>query len=146
VAFQGPLNAHLFVSSTTGDGMLSVSVEDVDPKGKVTRITGGWQTIGLAKLDRSRSRYLDGELIQPYYPFTKSSYARAKPGQVVPVDVEIFPTAASIQPGHRLRVAIQAFDVPHLLPNLQLAAGTAGVLSVRTGTKYPSSMTVPAIR
>ena len=146
VAFQGPLNAHLYVSSTSGDGMLSVSLEDVDPKGKVTRITGGWQTIGLAKLDKSKSRYLDGKLIQPHYPFTKASYSRAKVNQIVPVDVEIFPTAASIQPGHKLRVAIQSFDVPHLLPNLKLAPGTVSVLKVHAGAKYPSSLTLPALK
>ena len=43
-----------------GDGMLSVSVEDVAPDGSVKRLTGGWQVISLRDLDTSRSRYLDG--------------------------------------------------------------------------------------
>ena len=33
---QGPINARLFASTITGDGMLSVAVEDVAPNGKVT--------------------------------------------------------------------------------------------------------------
>ena len=36
VRFRGPINAHLFVSSAGGDGMLSVAVEDVAPDGTVT--------------------------------------------------------------------------------------------------------------
>jgi putative CocE/NonD family hydrolase len=145
-AFQGPINAHLYVSSTSGDGMLSVMVEDVDPAGKVARLTGGWQTIGLSKLDTTKSRYLDGKLLQPYHPFTKASYAKFPAGKVGPVDVEIFPTGARILPGHRLRIAVQAFDVPHLLPNLTLAPGTAGIITLRTGPAYPSQVTVPGLK
>jgi predicted acyl esterase len=145
-AFQGPINAHLFASSTSGDGMLSVAVEDVAPNGKVARITGGWQVISLRKLDTSKSRFLDNKLIQPYHPFTKDSQALLTAGQIAPVDVEVFPTAARILPGHRLRIAIQTFDVPHLLPNGTLALGTAGIITLHTGGKYVSQVTVPALK
>ena len=62
VRFQGPINARLYTSvlGLVGDGMLSVSVEDVAPDGTVSRLTGGWQVISLRALDRARSRYLDG--------------------------------------------------------------------------------------
>ncbi|MGN6780075.1 MAG: CocE/NonD family hydrolase, partial [Marmoricola sp.] len=60
VAFQGPINAHLYVSSTSGDGMLSVAVEDEAPDGTVSRLTAGWQVISFRALDRARSRFLDG--------------------------------------------------------------------------------------
>lgn len=142
-AFQGPIDARLYVSSSSGDGMLSVAVEDVAPDGKVARLTGGWQVISLRALDTAKSRSLGGKIIQPYHPFTKASRAKLTSGQVAPVDVEIFPTAARILPGHRLRIAIQSFDVPHLAPNLPLATGSAGVIKVYTGTKYPSSLTLP---
>jgi putative CocE/NonD family hydrolase len=146
LAFQGPINARLYVSSTTGDGMLSVAVEDEAPDGTVKRLTGGWQVISFRALDESRSRYLDGKLVQPYHPFTKASRARLALGQVAPVDVEVFPTGASIQPGHRLRIAIQAFDVPHLLPPLTDALGTLTVIKVHDSAGYPSELTVPAVR
>ena len=145
-AFQGPINAHLFVSSTSGDGMLAVSVEDVAPNGKLARLTGGWQVISLRELDTAKSLSLDGQVVQPYHPFTKASKAKLKAGQVAPVDVEIFPTGARILPGHRLRVAVQSFDVPHLLPNLTLALGSAGVIRVYAGAKYPSSVTFPGLK
>jgi putative CocE/NonD family hydrolase len=144
--FQGPINAHLNVSSTTGDGMLSVAVEDEAPDGTVTRLTGGWQVISFRALDRARSRYLDGQLVQPYHPFTRASRAPAKPGQVVPVDVEVFPTGAEIRPGHRLRIAVQAFDVPHLLPSLPDSLGTLTVLRLHQSAADPAEVTLPVVR
>jgi putative CocE/NonD family hydrolase len=142
---RGPINAHLFTSSPSGDGMLAVSVEDVAPDSSVTRLTAGWQVISLRKLDRARSRYLDGKLVQPYHPFTKSSEKPLATGQVAPVDVEIFPTAARIAPGHRLRIAIQAFDAPHLLPSVPDAPADLVPLTVRTGPLWPSVVTIPAL-
>lgn len=143
VRFQGPINARLHVSSPTGDGMLSVAIEDVAPDGTVTRITGGWQVISHRTLDTTRSRYLDGRLIQPWHPFTKATQKNLAAGQVAPVDVEVFPTGAVIQPGHKLRIAVQAFDVPHLLSPLTSLLGQLVPVTVHTGPSYPSSVTLP---
>ena len=142
---RGPINARLYTSSVGGDGMLSVSVSDVAPDGTVTRLTGGWQLISLRRLDRSRSRYLDGRLIQPYHPFTRASKQPLESGEVAPVDVEVFPTAARIARGHRLRVAIQAFDVPHLAPTLPDAASALTVLTIHNSERYPSVLTIPVV-
>jgi len=143
--FQGPIDAHLNVSSTTGDGLLSVAVEDEAPDGTVTRLTGGWQVISLRALIASKSRYLDGQLIQPYHPYTKASQQALKAGQVAPVEVEVFPTGAMIQPGHRLRIAIQSFDVPHLLSPLPTLLKTLGVISVHTSASAPSWLELPGV-
>lgn len=142
---RGPINARLYTSSPSGDGMLSVSLSDVAPDGTVTRLTGGWQVISQRALDRSKSRYLDGELIQPFHPFTREAKQKLGRGEVAPVDVEIFPTAAQLAPGHRLRIAIQAFDVPHLLPALPDLPSTLVPLTVRTGPQWPSVLTIPAV-
>jgi putative CocE/NonD family hydrolase len=145
VRFQGPINAHLYASviGLVGDGLLSVAVEDVAPDGTVSRLTGGWQVISLRQLDTSRSRYLDGTLIQPYHPFTRASQHNLT--GTAPVDVEVFPTGAAIEPGHRLRLAIQVFDVPHLLPDLSLALAGLSAVTIHTGGLTPSSLTVPAV-
>jgi len=140
---QGPINAHLYASSRTGDGMLSVAVEDVGPNGKVTRLTGGWQVLSLRALTRKRSRYLHGRLIQPYHPFTRASKKAVPRGKVVPVDVEVFPTGAVIRRGHRLRLSVQAFDVPHLLPSLPDALGQLGPTTLHVSRKHPSVVTLP---
>lgn len=142
VRFQGPLNARLHVSTPTGDGMLSVAVEDVAPDGTVTRISGGWQTIAHRRLDESRSRYLDGQLLQPYHPFTREAKAKLPAGTIAPVDVEIFPTGAVIAKGHRLRIAVQAFDVPHLLSTVPDLLGQVVPVTVHTGPQHPSVLTM----
>lgn len=146
VTLQGPINARLYVSSTSGDGMLSVAVEDEAPDGTVSRLTGGWQVISHRALDASRSRYLDKKLIQPYHPFTKAAQSKLTAGQVAPVDVEIFPTGAKILPGHRLRIAIQAFDVPHLAPLLPDLPGTLTVITIHNSAAYRSELTIPLVR
>ena len=144
-AFRGPINARLHTSvAGAGDGMLSVSVEDVAPDGTVSRLTGGWQVLSLAETDRRRSRKLNGKIIQPWHPFTEESQAPLEGTE--PVDVEVFPTAARIRKGHRLRVAIQAFDVPHLLPTLPVLLGSLSVITVHTGPETPSELTVPWVR
>ncbi len=144
-AFRGPINARLYTSvAGAGDGMLSVSVEDVAPDGTVSRLTGGWQVLSLAETDRRRSRKLDGKIIQPWPPFTEESQAPLE--GIEPVDVEVFPTAAKIRKGHRLRVAVQAFDVPHLLPTLPVLLGSLSVITVHTGPETPSELTVPWVR
>ncbi|MGA9101081.1 CocE/NonD family hydrolase [Aeromicrobium sp.] len=145
VKIQGPINAHLFASSNSGDGMLSVAVEDVAPNGKVSRLTGGWQVLSHRKLDESRTRYMDGKIIQPYHPFTRADQKKLGRGEVAPIDVEVFPTAATIRPGHRLRLAVQAFDIPHLLPAAHLAVGTLTVMKVHTSAQYPSELTLPTV-
>lgn len=142
VRFQGPLNARLYVSSPTGDGMLSVAVEDVAPDGTVSRISGGWQVISHRAVDRTKSRYLDGKLLQVWHPHTKAAKKNLAAGQIAPVDVEIFPTGAAILPGHRLRIAVQAFDVPHLLSPLTDLLGQLAPVTVHTGPTYPSSLTM----
>ncbi len=146
LAIQGPINARLYVSSIGGDGMLSVAVSDVAPDGTVTRLTGGWQVISHRALIKSKSRYLDGKLIQPWHPFTKATQQKLGSGEVAPVDVEIFPTGAKILPGHKLRLSIQAFDVPHLLPTLPDLLGALTVVRVHNSAEYPSVLTLPAVR
>ncbi|HEY1134375.1 MAG TPA: CocE/NonD family hydrolase, partial [Nocardioides sp.] len=142
---QGPLNARLYTSTPSGDGLLSVAVSSVAPDGTVHRITGGWQTVAHRALDTARSRYLDGRLIQPYHPYTREAKAPAAANAVVPVDVEIFPTGAQVPAGHRLRVAIQAFDVPHLLPTLPDLPATLAPLTIHTSQQYPSALTLPRV-
>ena len=146
IPLQGPINARLYVSSNSGDGMLSVAVEDEAPDGTVSRFTGGWQVISHRALDKGRSRYLDGQLIQPFHPFTKAAKSKLTGGAIAPVDVEIFPTGGKILPGHRLRIAVQAFDVPHLSPILPDLLSTLTVIKIHNSAQYPSVLTIPVVK
>jgi predicted acyl esterase len=145
VTIQGPVNAHLYASSVGGDGMLSVALEDEAPDGTVKRLTGGWQVISHRALDTAKSRYLDGVLIQPFHPFTRIAQKRLATGEVAPIDVEIFPTRAKILPGHKLRIAVQTFDIPHLLPTLPDLLGTLTVVKIHNSPTYPSTINFASV-
>lgn len=145
VTLQGPINARLYTSSIGGDGMLSVAIEDEAPDGTVSRLSGGWQVISHRALDTTKSRYLDNVLIQPFHPFTKTAQKKLASGEVAPIDVEIFPTRAKILPGHKLRISVQAFDIPHLLPTLPNLLGVLTVLTVHSSAKYPSTINFPSV-
>jgi putative CocE/NonD family hydrolase len=145
ITLQGPIDAHLYTSSLGGDGMLSVAIEDEAPDGKVSRLSGGWQVISDRALDTSKSRYLDGTLIQPFHPFTKAAQKNLANGEVAPIDVEIFPTRAKILAGHKLRIAVQAFDVPHLLPTLPDLLGSLTVMTIHNSAKYPSTINFASV-
>jgi putative CocE/NonD family hydrolase len=146
VRMAGPIDAHLFTSSVGGDGMLAVAVEDVAPDGTVSRLTGGWQVLSQRALDRSRTRYLDGSVLQPFHPFTRASQQPLANGEVAPIDVEVFPTTAAIRPGHRLRIAVQAFDTPHLAPSATETPGSLTMMTIHASTRYPSELTIPWVR
>lgn len=140
----GPINAQLFASSTRPDAMLSVHVEDVAPDGHVERLTGGWQVLSHRALVASRNRVVDGQVIQPYHPFTKAAQVPMESGKVARIDVEVFPTGAVIKKGHRLRITVQQFDVPHLLAPLpQLVDSLGSVVTLHHSAKYPSRLVLP---
>lgn len=145
LAILGPINARLHVSSTTGDGLLSVHVSRVTPDGRVQRLTGGWQVISLAALDESRSVVVDGEIVRPWHPFTEESRRVRAPGEITPVDVEVFPTGARLFPGDRLRISVQSFDVPHLLPPLPQVVGSLGVTTIHHGPEHDSRLILPVV-
>ncbi|HLN79179.1 MAG TPA: CocE/NonD family hydrolase [Nocardioidaceae bacterium] len=141
---MGPINARLFVSTTARDGMLSVHVEDVAPDGTVDRLTGGWQVLSHRALDRRRSARLGRQIIQPFHPFTRAAQLPVKAGKVMGVDVEVFPTGAVLKPGHRLRITVQAYDTPHLLPTApQMVDQVGGVITIHHSPRHPSRLVLP---
>ena len=141
---MGPVNARLFVSTTAKDGMLSVAVEDVAPDGSVDRLTGGWQVLSHRALDRTRTVRRDGEILQPFHPFTRAAQLDVEPGAVMGVDVEVFPTGAVLAKGHRLRITVQAFDTPHLTATVpQTIDSAGGVITIHHSAELPSRIVLP---
>jgi uncharacterized protein len=144
VHVMGPINARLYASTTAKDGMLSVHVEDVAPDGTADRLTGGWQVLSHRAVDDSKVVRRDGEVLQTWHPFTRAAQLPVEPGTVMGVDVEVFPTGAVLETGHRLRVTVQAFDTPHLAPTVpELADGAGGVITLHHSPAYPSRVVLP---
>lgn len=141
----GPIAAALSVSTNGRDAMLVVRVEDVAPDGAITQITAGWQVLSLSKLTPARDTLTrNGKVLRPWHPFTRASQSIPADGEVRQVWVEVFPTAAVVAAGHRLRVSIQPSDTPHLTaPAPQAAQLVGSVLTVYTGPRHPSFLHVP---
>jgi predicted acyl esterase len=141
--FNGTSMAKLFVSTTRADAFVTARLEDVSPSGKATPLTNGWQLLSLRKVSPKKSAYRNGLMIQPWHPDTRRSVEKVRPGTVYELDVEIFPTAATIPAGDRLRLAIQTSDEPHLTPSVPTAINQlGGTLTIYSSKKYPSSLVI----
>jgi putative CocE/NonD family hydrolase len=137
----GTSRATLFVSTTRSDAFVTARLEDVGPDGTSTPLTSGWQVLSLRKVDRSKSVFRNGMMIQPWHPDTRESVLPVTSGTVYELDVEIFPTLATLPSGHTLRLALQTSDEPHATAPLPQAANSAGgILTVYSSAKYPSAL------
>ena len=143
---NGPIMADLWISTTALDAGVVVRVDDVGTDGKAFALTNGIQYASLRAVDSSRSRYLDGQMIQPWHPYTQASVQKVGSGDLVELQVEVFPTSAVIQSGHKLRIAVGASDFPHGLPPLpDLVQSLLGVLSVYSDADHPSRVVLPVV-
>ena len=109
----GPSALKLFVSSSTKDAdifaVLRVFTPDMDEmvfQGAIdphAPIGQGWL--------RASHRELDKKLSTPYRPYhTHTRKQPLEPGQVVPLDVEIWPTSIVVPTGHRIALTIRSKD------------------------------------
>jgi predicted acyl esterase len=98
----------------------------------------------LRALDQSQTQRVDGVIVRPYHPYTKSTELPVADGKVDEVWIEVFPTAASFAPGDSLRLSIQPSDAPHLSPTLpQAQSSVGGVLTVLHDAAHPSEVVLP---
>ncbi|WP_051362203.1 CocE/NonD family hydrolase [Solimonas soli] len=142
---NGPIEADVWISSTASDAGLSVRVDDVDENGVARSLSNGIQTASLRAVDASRSRTLDGQMIQPWHPYTQDS-VQTLGDEPVLVPVEIFATSALIAKGHRLRLAVGASDLPQGVPPIPtLLQSLIGVLTIHSDAAHPSSVVLPVV-
>ncbi|MGE5524643.1 MAG: CocE/NonD family hydrolase [Rhodospirillaceae bacterium] len=109
----GPLAAVLWVSSSTEDMDLFLTLRNFDPDGDEVLETGqqgtpvpvakGWLRVSHRELDPARSL--------PYRPYHKHQRRLyLEPGEIVEVHVEIWPTSMVFKKGHRIRLDVQPRD------------------------------------
>jgi putative CocE/NonD family hydrolase len=143
---DGPMMADLWVSTTARDAIATVRVTDVAPDGTSTDLTDGWLAASFRKLDPTRSRYVNGQLLQPWHPFTRDSVLPVPAGQPMELQVEVFPTNAVIGKGHSLRIDVEGGDFPHAMPPaptfLNELGGTVNVLH---DPQHPSYIALPTL-
>ena len=153
MTLSGPMNLHLYVSTVAADTSLSVVVTDVAPDGTSNVITGGSLVASLRKVTTTKcgsrteycSVYADGQIIEPWHPYTYDSLQPMEPNQVQDMQLEIFPTTAQVGKGHRLRVVVMSGDAPHRLDTASTLTGEAsggGMDDIWFGPGYPSRLYV----
>ena len=109
----GPLAARLFVSSSTTDADLFlvfrvftpdlrevVYMGAIDPH---TPVAQGWL--------RASQRKLDAKLSTPYRPYHAHDESQPlKPGEMVTLDIELWPTSIVVPAGYRLALTVRGRD------------------------------------
>jgi predicted acyl esterase len=110
----GPMVMKLWVSSTSEDMDIFVTLRNIGPDGKdvcevgqhgqpVPCVTKGWL--------RASHRKLDAEKSLPYRPFhAHNERWWLKPGEIAECDIEVWPTSMVFKKGHKLRVDVQPRD------------------------------------
>lgn len=109
----GPMASKLFISSSTSDADLFLTVRLFDPAGEEvlysgamdprTPISQGWLRASHRKLDTERSTFY-----QPYH--THDEIQELVPNEVYELDIEIWPTSIIIPKGYRLALTIGGAD------------------------------------
>jgi predicted acyl esterase len=112
----GPSALKLFVSSSTADADIFAVLRVFDPEGKEILFQGALDPktpVGQGWL-RASHRKLDPKLSLPYRPWhAHDELQKLKPGEVVELDVEIWPTCIVVPPGYRIALSIRGRDYEH---------------------------------
>jgi predicted acyl esterase len=111
--FTGPVAAKLFVSSSTRDMDLFLTLRAFDPAGNEVTfkgandpqvpVTQGWLRVSQRRLDPKRAT--------PYRPFhPHDGEDKLEPGRTYEVDVEIWPTSIVFPKGYTLALTVGGKD------------------------------------
>jgi putative CocE/NonD family hydrolase len=109
----GPAAAVIWVASSTEDMDLFLTIRNIDADGNDVLETGQQGTPGPVAKGwlRVSHRELDPQLSLPYRPYHRHQRRLyLTPGEIVRVEVEIWPTSMVFRRGHRIRLDIQPRD------------------------------------
>jgi len=143
---DGPINVHLVAESPLARNItFTVNVTDVAPDGTSTQLSAGWLLASArAVTPNPATLIVDGKLLRVFHPFTQAS--------VLPVtsdptayDIEVFPTFATFEKGHRIRLDVGTGDFPHSAQNVPNLVNTAPSLVLDRNPANPSYVTLPTM-
>ena len=151
----GPLKAKLWVSSSTDDTDLFLDIRQFDADGKEVMVEATYAAAGpIAKgWLRASHRKLDAGKSKPHQPYhTHDERQKLKPGEIVAVEVEIWPTSMVFPKGSTLVLSITASDgqVPgqfyHTDPiDRPPEVFVNGNYTLHTGGDYDAQLLLPVV-
>jgi predicted acyl esterase len=145
----GPLAAVLWVSSETEDMDLFLTLRNFDADGNEVLETGQQGApVPVAKgWLRVSHRELDPELSLPYRPYHRHQRRLfLTPGEIVEVQVEIWPTSMVFRKGHRIRLDVQPRDGTGSAGYMHYHADyNTGTNTIHAGGDRPSYLLLPVI-
>lgn len=149
----GYMKLRLWVETRgSNDADLFVAIEKLDRSGKRVAFTFmsefdngpvalGWLRVSHRELDPARSTP-----DQPWHLHRRELLLA--PGEIVPVDIEIWPSSTLFEEGEKLQVVVQGRDI-YVLPvrHTQMHEDTrnAGAHVLHTGGRYDSHLLTPVI-
>ena len=149
IEVTGPLAATFWVSSSSEDMDLFLTLRHFDADGNEIMETGQQGTpVPVAKgWLRVSHRELDPDLTLPYRPYHKHQRRLfLEPGEIVKVDVEIWPTSMVFKKGHRIRLDVQPRDGVGSQGYLHYHADyNTGTNTVHAGGERESYLLLPVI-
>jgi putative CocE/NonD family hydrolase len=145
VLLAGPITLHVQLTADTTETLLVAHLDDVAPEGVNRPLSQGALLGSHRELDPDRTWQLpDGTVLRPHHISTRPAVRAVEPGEMTGYDIEIFPTAAMIAPGHRLRLTLTTYDFPHLVPTAPARRALAGgTYRLHQGGSAPSFLVVP---
>jgi predicted acyl esterase len=152
--FIGYIKLHLWVETeSANDADIFVLVHKLDSAGKP--VIGGFGFVGPDGRLRVSHRQLDAERSTPWFPYHPHDKEELiRPGQIVPVDIEIRPIGMHWQAGEQLCLTVAGHNVlgrfrKGPVPGGGILTGPAsrnkGYNSIHTGGRYDSYLLVPRI-
>jgi putative CocE/NonD family hydrolase len=148
VELIGGMNLKLWVSTSECDDLdLFVVLRKLDPAGKEVFFPGfnGYERDGLAKgWLRASHRQLDPARSTPLRPWhSHTEIQKLRPGQIVPLEIEIWPSATAFEAGSSLLLTIQGHDAARYPAFRHHKLVNGGVHTLYTGGQYDSCLIVP---
>jgi putative CocE/NonD family hydrolase len=157
IVLAGYMKAGLWVSSTSSDMDMYISVRVIDGQNREVDFSGppdlkdptnvypvgmGWLKVSHRKVDPSRSTEYTVK-----HTHLEADYAPLKGNEVVPVEVEIIPDTAIVKKGQRIRLDIQPHDgAGHGPPHVYDASYHDGAQNtIYTGPRHLSYVQLPII-
>ena len=147
----GPIKLRLWVSSSVGDADLFAVLHHIDTSGQEVTYPSQMQTTIAAAYGwlRVSHRKLDPTRTTPYRPFhTHDELQKVKPGEIVPVEIEVWPSSMVLRRGQRLTLEVAANDDPkmtsfsHTDTTDRVQSGTT---TIHTGGAHDSYLLLPVI-